>query len=582
DARASAATMRWLKPSSVFSRRRRFTAAGPGEASKTWSLPRSTGSGGSITTASSSRLGILPRSSMRRPTGAGRQLSRNRCHSSKQVSEKIGAVHGRPAEKAGEEIAKDLEQLLVTSILECRLQHRDRLDPLGYAVARLDQSDLGDRGGNGLLVGRDQLFVQPLARAKAREHHVLPVARRHPGQSQQILRKVEDPHRLAHFQHRHVAANVREERGQKNELDSLRDRHEVTRGLRVRDRDRLPSLELALEDRNHAAVAAENVAEAHRGVRRGRVTLLEIQHDHFREALRRTHDAHGAHRLVCTDQDELLRAVHASSAGYAPGSDHVVPDRLPDIGLHQRHVFVSGRVKHPIGAVRLEHPLYRDVVYHVSDHRNDVEVGETVTKIQLEKEQARLHLIEKDEGSRSVKRYLPCQLGPDGPGRPGDQNRPAVEIRRQFRQFEPDRLPPQEVLDPELSKVIDPNPPGQYLLDPRKDLERQRGCLALTDNPPQFRWPRRRHRDDDLRDPGLPCDPLQLGCPAQHLETVDPRPPLRGIVVHKPYGPVTGREPAEFSTKATSGFTGSDDQYTLRPPVEPRTTVANRLEERAI
>src|SRR5690606_16999160 len=93
DARASAATLRRPNPSPVFARRRCFTAAGPGEASKTWSLPRSTGSGGSITTASSSRLGILPRSSMRRPTGAGRQLSRNRCHSSKQVSEKIGAVH---------------------------------------------------------------------------------------------------------------------------------------------------------------------------------------------------------------------------------------------------------------------------------------------------------------------------------------------------------------------------------------------------------------------------------------------------------------------------------------------------------
>lgn len=29
---------------------------------------------------------------MRRPTGAGRQLSRNRCHSSKQVSDEPGAV----------------------------------------------------------------------------------------------------------------------------------------------------------------------------------------------------------------------------------------------------------------------------------------------------------------------------------------------------------------------------------------------------------------------------------------------------------------------------------------------------------
>src|SRR5690606_36194905 len=47
---------------------------------------------GSITTASSNRLGILPRSSMRRPTGAGRQPRLSRCHSSKQVSGKPRAV----------------------------------------------------------------------------------------------------------------------------------------------------------------------------------------------------------------------------------------------------------------------------------------------------------------------------------------------------------------------------------------------------------------------------------------------------------------------------------------------------------
>jgi len=55
-------------------------------------------------------LGILPRSSMRRPTGAGRQLSRNRCHSSKQVSEKIGAVHGilHPV-SFGDELAEEFQ-----------------------------------------------------------------------------------------------------------------------------------------------------------------------------------------------------------------------------------------------------------------------------------------------------------------------------------------------------------------------------------------------------------------------------------------------------------------------------------------
>lgn len=48
---------------------------------------------------------------MRRPTGAGRQLSRNRCHSSKQVSEKIGAVHIRKYPEDGE-VFKNREGLL--------------------------------------------------------------------------------------------------------------------------------------------------------------------------------------------------------------------------------------------------------------------------------------------------------------------------------------------------------------------------------------------------------------------------------------------------------------------------------------
>ena len=59
--RGDSVTTRWLRQSSVSSIRMRFVASGPCEASITWSLPPSTGSGDSITTASPTRLGIIPR-----------------------------------------------------------------------------------------------------------------------------------------------------------------------------------------------------------------------------------------------------------------------------------------------------------------------------------------------------------------------------------------------------------------------------------------------------------------------------------------------------------------------------------------
>jgi hypothetical protein len=84
-----------------------------------------------------------------------------------------------------------------------------------------------------------------------------------PGQADQVARQVDDLHRLAHVQHQHLAA-VADGRGLQHQARGLGDGHEVANDVRVGDGDRAAAGDLFLELRDHAAAAAQHVAEAHR------------------------------------------------------------------------------------------------------------------------------------------------------------------------------------------------------------------------------------------------------------------------------------------------------------------------------
>ena len=149
----------------------------------------------------------------------------------------------------------------------------------GHVVVRVGEGDEGvdlaaDRGPvvladardpylrverrlRGLLLVED-LLVELLAVAEA---GVFDLDAAGAAQLDHALRQVGDPHRLAHVEDEDLAAPATGA-GLKHKLAGLRDEHEEPYDVRVGHRHRAAGLDLPLEERNHGAVRAEDVAEA--------------------------------------------------------------------------------------------------------------------------------------------------------------------------------------------------------------------------------------------------------------------------------------------------------------------------------
>jgi hypothetical protein len=140
----------------------------------------------------------------------------------------------------------------------------------------------------------------------------------------------------------------------------------------VRDRQRLPRGQLPLEQRDHAPVAAQHVAEAHGAEVGARVGQRgPPEDDLLGHALGGAHHAGRMHRLVGADQHELLGPEARRHLGHAQRAQDVVPRRLDHVLLHQRHVLVGGRVEDEVGAAAGEDALHPPLVGHVGHHRLD-------------------------------------------------------------------------------------------------------------------------------------------------------------------------------------------------------------------
>ena len=137
-----------------------------------------------------------------------------------------------------------------------------------------------------------QLLVELLARAQAGEHDRDVALGHEPGHRDHEPGEVEDADGLAHLQDAQVA--VVAEAGQQHEAHGLADRHEVAAAVGVGDRHRPAGRDLRLEQRHHAARAAQHVAEAHDGEARRRSARACVAHDQLGEALGRAHDARRA------------------------------------------------------------------------------------------------------------------------------------------------------------------------------------------------------------------------------------------------------------------------------------------------
>jgi len=158
-----------------------------------------------------------------------------------------------------------------------------------------------------------------------------------------LLGEALDGDRLAHVEDVHPRA-LQQQRLE-NEAARLMGGHEVALHRRVRHTRRAAFAKLLFEERRHAALAPEDVAEAH-DLALGPVLLgaLLAAHVPLSQALGGAQHALRLDGLVGGDENELLGVVRAAQLQEADGRERVVAKGFRRVPLHQRDMLVGGGV----------------------------------------------------------------------------------------------------------------------------------------------------------------------------------------------------------------------------------------------
>ncbi len=187
-----------------------------------------------------------------------------------------------------------------------------------------------------------------------------------PRATDQRVGEFENPHLLAHLKDKDLATLGRRA-GLKHKSGRLWDGHQESPHLRVRDRDRAPFVDLLFEDRNDAAAAAQNVAEADAAESRRGVLFREPANDLLRRPFGRPHDARRIDRLVRGDEDERPDARRGRSACDVVRPKDVDLHCLARIVFHEADVLVGRGVEDDVGPLLLEDRGDACFVAHISD-----------------------------------------------------------------------------------------------------------------------------------------------------------------------------------------------------------------------
>ncbi len=229
------------------------------------------------------------------------------------------------------------------------------------------------------------------------------------------------------------------------------DGHEVADDPRVGEGHRAAGPDLALEDRDHGAVGAQDVAEAD-GHELGFV-VRDRGDDDLRQALGGAHDVGGVHGLVRGDEDKALHvAFHGDLRGFVCAED-VVQDRLLGGVLHEGHMLVGGGVDHDVGFVFAHDPPEGFLVPDGAD-LEDHGIGNELPVLLLQFKEEVVHVVlgdvVEDELFRGKGQDLAAQFRSDGSAPAGDHHGPAGEVFLDLGHVQVLFRPAQEVRDVDL------------------------------------------------------------------------------------------------------------------------------------
>src|SRR6266568_4767710 len=285
--------------------------------------------------------------------------------------------------------------------------------------------------------------------------------------------------------------------GRQHQLHRLGNGHEVALHFGVGDGEGSARRELLVEQREDAAVRAQDVAEAHDAEIGARVPVhRQLEDDALRHPFRGTEDARRVHGLVGRDEDEPSDAVARGATRRAERSHHIVPHAFQYVGLEHRHVLVGGGVEHVVRPARLEDLLEPIRVGNARERGDDVGGGASLAHLAGDEVQRALRPLEQHDAAGTEAGDLTGQLGADRAAGARDEDAAAAELSLHGPEVELDGVTPQQVVDLHLAQMAQGQRTArQEILQRRQDLALDARLGAAGDDAPHLLTRGRRDGD---------------------------------------------------------------------------------------
>ena len=185
--------------------------------------------------------------------------------------------------------------------------------------------------------------------------------------------------------------------------------------------------ELAAEEGDDGAGAAQDVAEADGDAAHGIVGVVEALDVHLGEALAGAHDAAGVHGLVGADEDHGGGTSGSGGVGDMAGAAGVGEEAFAGVGFHDGDVLEGGGVEDKVGADFVEDGADAGVVADIGDAGEAREGGVGLGDLEVDLPEGELAVVEQDELGRGEGCELSDQLGADGAAGAGDEDPAAAD-----------------------------------------------------------------------------------------------------------------------------------------------------------
>ena len=424
---------------------------------------------------------------------------------------------------------------------------------------RFGDHDLLVAGRLDPLAGDQQLLEQLLPGAQAAEADVDILVGDKTGEPDQLLGEVEDLDRLAHVEEENLPP-LPHAPGLQHQLARFRNRHEKARHLPMGDGDRPPLRDLLLEGRHDAAGAAEDIAEAD-GDETGAAGPGQGLHVELRRPLGRPHHVGRVDRLVGGDHDEGFAVELVGGIGHHPRAAHVVVRRLGRVVLHQRHVLVGGGVKDHLRLALVKEAVDPRPVADIADDGGVAQLRVRPGDLVVNVEEGRLGVVKEDDAGGVKAADLAADLAADAPRGAADEDSFPFQKGPDPLEVEAHRFPAEEVLEVDIPHLLDRDLAVDQVADAGEGLEGDAEGLAVLDNRPHLFARRRGDGDDDLLDPVLPAEGLQLLPGAEDLKAGEGAAQLVGVVIDKTDDRLVQRRVLpDLLGDHLAGAAGADDQ----------------------